>query len=147
MHGDEHTKHTRPPLPSRAFFSSSYLGQAVLVRCLRRLRVVRPAGLFELLAAIEVLRFELEHRPAVVVVDGMGSFFWQDKVLLEGDAVGRATWRWDAESCVVDAAAVGGDGVRFACSPKCLTHFFFVVWLSAGGVLCCVAVREEVKRS
>ncbi|CAM9976064.1 unnamed protein product, partial [Hapterophycus canaliculatus] len=54
--------------------------EAVLVGCLRRLRVVRPAGLFELLAAIEVLRFELEHRPAVVVVDGMGSFFWQDKV-------------------------------------------------------------------
>ncbi|CAM9655152.1 unnamed protein product [Ectocarpus fasciculatus] len=52
----------------------------VLVGCLRRLRVVRPAGLFELLAAIEVLRFELGHRPAVVVVDGMGSFFWQDKM-------------------------------------------------------------------
>ena len=48
--------------------------------CLRRLRVVRPTGLFELLAAVEVLRFELGHRPAVVVVDGMGSFFWQDKV-------------------------------------------------------------------
>lgn len=54
--------------------------QAVLVGCLQRLRVVRPAGLFELLSAIEVLRFELEHRPVVVVVDGMGSFFWQDKV-------------------------------------------------------------------
>ncbi|CAM9460250.1 unnamed protein product [Ectocarpus sp. 4 AP-2014] len=52
----------------------------VLIGCLRRLRVVRPAGLFELLAAIEVLRFELGHRPAVVVVDGMGSFFWQDKM-------------------------------------------------------------------
>lgn len=55
--------------------------QAVLVDCLRRLRVVRPDGLFELLAAIEVLKHEVEHRPAVVVVDGMGSFFWQDKVI------------------------------------------------------------------
>lgn len=50
--------------------------------CLRRLRLVRPASLFELLASIEVLRFELEHRPAVVAVDGMGSFYWQDKVHL-----------------------------------------------------------------
>lgn len=55
--------------------------QAVLVGCLKRLRVIRPASLFELLASIEVLRFELEHRPAVVAVDGMGSFFWQDKVI------------------------------------------------------------------
>lgn len=55
--------------------------QAVLVGCLRRLRVVRPVGLFELLAAIEVLKYEEEHRPGVVVVDGMGSFFWQDKVM------------------------------------------------------------------
>ena len=53
----------------------------VLVGCLRRLRVIRPASLFELLASIEVLRFELEHRPAVIAVDGMGSFFWQDKVM------------------------------------------------------------------
>ncbi len=62
--------------------------QAVLVGCLRRLRVVRPTGLFELLAAVEVLRFELGHRPAVVAVDGVGSFFWQDKV-----ADGRAQRR------------------------------------------------------
>ena len=75
-----------PPPPSPAYFLRlpRFRGQAVLVGCLRRLRVVRPAGLFELLAAIEVLRFELEHRPAVVVVDGMGSFFWQDKVTTWG---------------------------------------------------------------
>lgn len=59
---------------------SHFCWQAVLLECLRRLRVIRPASLFELLASIEVLRFELEHRPAVVAVDGMGSFFWQDKV-------------------------------------------------------------------
>lgn len=46
--------------------------------------MVRPASLFELLASVEVLRFELEHRPAVVVVDGMGSFYWQDKVKSRG---------------------------------------------------------------
>lgn len=43
--------------------------------------MVRPDGPFELLAAIEVLKYEVNRRPAVVVVDGMGSFFWQDKVM------------------------------------------------------------------
>ncbi|CAM9722438.1 unnamed protein product [Ascophyllum nodosum] len=54
--------------------------EAVLVECLRRLRVVRPTSLFELLASIEVLRFELGHRAAVIAVDGVGSFYWQDKM-------------------------------------------------------------------
>ena len=51
------------------------------MECLRRLRVVRPTSLFELLASIEVLRFELGHRAAVIAVDGVGSFYWQDKVI------------------------------------------------------------------
>eukprot|EP00903_Cladosiphon_okamuranus_P008091 g7801.t1 len=71
--------------------------EVVLNGCLRRLRVVRPAGLFELLAAIEVLRFELEHRPAIVVVDGLGSFFWQDKM---------------AQSCGGDAVSMQGAVVK-----------------------------------
>eukprot|EP00904_Undaria_pinnatifida_P009886 jgi/Undpi1/6027/HiC_scaffold_2.g01301.m1 len=87
--------------------------EAVLLECLRRLRVIRPASLFELLASIEVLRFELEHRPAVVAVDGMGSFFWQDKmaqscggeaVSMQG-AVVKALVRLAAERPVVIFAA------------------------------------------
>ncbi|CAB1111787.1 unnamed protein product [Ectocarpus sp. CCAP 1310/34] len=88
----------------------------VLIGCLRRLRVVRPAGLFELLAAIEVLRFELGHRPAVVVVDGMGSFFWQDKMAQScgGEAVSmqgivaKALVRLTMERPVVLFAAKNG---------------------------------------
>lgn len=57
--------------------------QGLLADCLARLRVIRPSSLFELLASLEVLRFELQHRPTVVAVDGMSSFYWQDKVSIQ----------------------------------------------------------------
>lgn len=70
----------RPKCVTPEAFVSFYAQKALLVGCLTRLRVIRPSSLFELLASIEVLRFELQYRPAVVAVDGMSSFFWQDKV-------------------------------------------------------------------
>lgn len=102
--------------------------QAVLVGCLRRLRVVRPTGLFELLAAVEVLRFELGHRPAVVVVDGMGSFFWQDKVT-DARAQRRQT---DDHGAVFGGRwlpAGGGFKGSFVPHPSAACHSFL------GGVL------------
>ncbi|CAM9498328.1 unnamed protein product [Choristocarpus tenellus] len=86
---------------------------ALVLGCLKRLKVVRPASTLEVLASIEVLRYELQHRAAVVAFDGMGTFYWQDKmaqgcggevVSLQGAAV-RALTRLAKERPIMLFAA------------------------------------------
>ncbi|CAM9249266.1 unnamed protein product [Discosporangium mesarthrocarpum] len=103
--------------------------QALALDCLTRLKVVRPATSMEFIASLEVLRYELQHSMALLAVDGMGSFYWQDKmaqscggdaVSLQG-AVARALARFVKERPVVLFAAKMGESQSWGLGADAVT--------------------------